>query len=208
MYYPLSIAGKTSVIFNILKHKEQLYTKPTEGIVYCYSVHSPDFDSLSSENIEFVQGIPSVESLEKWCTKFGGLHWILVFDDLIDSLVESHLATEIAIKYSHHYNFSTIISSQNIFFQGKGSRTQSLNSHYIILTRTCRDLKQINYLGSQIFPNQTKAFLAVYKDCMDHPIANQIPYLFISCHPLHTKRTCQLLTNIFPPYLLMVLYQF
>ncbi len=43
---------------------------------------------------------------------------------------------------------------QNIFAQGRSARVQALNSHYYILTRSTRDLRQISVLGGQMMPVQ------------------------------------------------------
>ena len=40
---------------------------------------------------------------------------------------------------SHHHNLSVIYIVQNLFHQGKGSRSISLNSYYLVLFKNPRD---------------------------------------------------------------------
>ena len=97
---------------------------------------------------------------------------------------------------------------QNLFVQGKAARSQAVNSQFYLLTRTCRDLKQIAVFGGQMFPGQSKDFVAVYRDAVDKPLEKHLPgHLLVSCHPLRTNRNCQLLSNIFPPDGALVLYR-
>ena len=63
-------------------------------------------------------------------------------------------------------------------------------------------------LGSQLFPGKGSKFMDVYLDSVDHPMEKQdIPHLYVSCHPVKTERNFQLLSSIFPPGGSMVLYR-
>jgi hypothetical protein len=52
--------GKTSLLINILKHRDALIENPPTRIIYCYSVFQEAFRSLESINIEFIQGLPDL----------------------------------------------------------------------------------------------------------------------------------------------------
>jgi hypothetical protein len=151
-----------------------------------------------------------MEELEGYIERFRGKHFLLICDDLMSELAESSMAQDITTKLGHHRGegISFIRISQNLFAPGKAARTQALNSQYYILTRTCRDLKQISVLGSQMFPGKSSQFVQAYKDAVDNPLTTDAPpHLLVSCHPLKTQRGCQLLSNIFPPGGRMVLYR-
>ena len=53
---------------------------------------------------------------------------------------------------------SVIYIVQNLFHQGKGSRSISLNSHYLLLFKNPRDKLQILTLAKQMYPGQTDFF--------------------------------------------------
>ena len=58
---------------------------------------------------------------------------------------------------------------QNLFHQGKGSRSISLNSHYLVLFKNPRDKLQILKLARQIYPGQTDFFLNQYEEAVKRP---------------------------------------
>ncbi|CAC5392368.1 unnamed protein product [Mytilus coruscus] len=78
----------------------------------------------------------------------------------------------------------------NLYCKGKAMRTASLNCHYFVLFRNYRDQLQIQTIGKQIFPGQSKYFLDAYKK------ATSVAYrpLIIYLNP-HTDKTYQLTTD-------------
>ena len=60
---------------------------------------------------------------------------------------------------SHHRNLSVIYIVQNLFHQGKGTCSISLNSPYLVLFKNSRDKLQILILAKQMYPGQTDFFL-------------------------------------------------
>ena len=203
-----SFSGKTTLLMEILKYRNQLFSQPVRGVVYAYSEYQEAFKDPPGGPVHFHYGLPSEEELKGYIRKFEGHHFLLVFDDLMAQMSESSLIQDIMTKIAHHSNATTITLCQNIFPSGRSARTQAVNSHYYILTRTCRDLKQISVLGSQMFPGKTKEFTKIYRDAVDNPMNDAYPpHLLISCHPFKTRRDCQLLSNLFPPGGNIILYR-
>ena len=201
-------SGKSSLCFEILKYRQELFSQPVKGVVYCYSEYQEIFNHPPGGDVHFHYGIPSPEELEQYIKGFGGEHFLLVTDDLMTEMAKSSMAQDICTKMSHHRNFSCLNILQNIFVQGKTARNQALNSQFFLLTRTCRDVKQIAILGSQLFPGKTKQFAEIYQDAVDNPLNDKIaPHLLVACHPFKTRRGCQLMANIFPPDGVRVLYR-
>ena len=58
---------------------------------------------------------------------------------------------------------------QNLFMQGKTSRTISLNTNYMVLFKNPRDKYQIMLIAKQMFPCKTKYFLEAFNDATDMP---------------------------------------
>ena len=85
----------------------------------------------------------------------------MILDDLMEEMANSALGQDIFTKLSHHRMFSCINVQQNLFVQGRTARSQAVNSQFYLLTRTCRDLKQISVLGAQMFPGKTADFVKV-----------------------------------------------
>ena len=74
---------------------------------------------------------------------------------------------------SHHRNLSVIYIVQNLFHQGKGSRSISLNSHYLVFFKNPRDKLQILTLAKQMYPGQTNFFLNQYEEAVKRPFGQE-----------------------------------
>ncbi len=185
---------------DILRYRQHIFSQPVNGVIYCYSEMQEAFNNPPGGPVKFHYGLPSREELDAYIENFGGQFFILIVDDMMSELSESTVFQDCSTKLSHHKNFSFISISQNIFNQGKSARTQSLNSHFYLLTRTCRDLKQISTLGGQLFPGSGSKFLEIYRDAVDNPHSRgHTPALLVNCHPLSTNRDSQLMANVFAP---------
>jgi hypothetical protein len=193
-------SGKTTFVMDILRYRQHLFSQQVEGVIYCYSEMQESFRSPPGGPVKFHYGLPSEEELERYISSFKGKFFLLIVDDMMSEVSNSSVFQDCSTKMCHHRNFTLISIAQNIFVQGKKSRTQSLNSHFYILTRTCRDLRQIITLGGQLFPGKGSKFLEIYKDAVDNPLRKgTTPALIVNCHPLTTNRNCQLLADIFGP---------
>ena len=202
-------SGKSTLCFEILKYRQELFSQPVKGVIYCYSEYQDIFKNPpGGSDVLFHYGIPTSDELERYIERFEGEHFLFIMDDLMTEMAKSSLGQDMYTKMSHHRNFSCLNIVQNVFVQGKAARNQALNSQFFILTRTCRDVKQISILGSQLFPGKSAQFVQVYQDAVDNPFnPNAVPHLMIACHPFKTKRGCQLMSNLFPPDAPRVLYR-
>ena len=72
-------------------------------------------------------------------------------------------------KGSHHRNVTILYLVQNIFDQGKSSRTVSLNSHYIVVFRNLRDQSQFRTMASQLLPKNSQWLIDAYADATVRP---------------------------------------
>ena len=154
-------SGKTSICMGILRYRQQLFTEPVAGTVYFYSEMQPAYKNGDIGPVYWHQGVPTIEQLEGYISKFQGKFFLMCFDDLFGQLVDSDIARDITTKYTHHRNFTCLAITQNIFAQGRQARNQAVNSHFYILTRTTRELKQISMLGDQMQPGKGRRLLEV-----------------------------------------------
>jgi len=67
----------------------------------------------------------------------------MVIDDHMEDAGGDERIVNLFTKGSHHRNLSVIYILQNVFHQGKGSRSISLNSHYLVHFKNPRDQLQI-----------------------------------------------------------------
>ena len=111
---------------------------PTK-IIYFYKRWQPLYDEIMKHvpHIEFTQGIPyNIKDDDYFDTKFPTL---FILDDQMRDSANSSDICELFTEGSHHRNLSVICLVQNMFYQGKESRTMSLNTQYLVLFKSPRD---------------------------------------------------------------------
>ncbi len=92
----------------------------------------PLYDNvLKLYDIKFVQGIP--ESLNDDDLLPVTKPNLLIVDDLMQQASANSELQRVFTQYVHHRNLSAIYIVQNLFVQGKSSRTISLNANYMIV---------------------------------------------------------------------------
>ena len=148
-----------------------MYTIPPEKILYAYGVHQKKFDELESGviNLNTHHGLPTREMIEELKSANDEGHSLLVLDDLMDEICKSSEMCSLFTRDVHHSRISIIMISQNVYHQSRYSRTISLNTSYLILLKTCRDLQQIHFLSRQMFPGTPKRLVEAYKDATRNP---------------------------------------
>ncbi len=187
-------SGKTKFAYKCLQNIDDMFeTTPPEKILYCYGIYQSLFDEMQMtvKSIHFHKGIPTTDYIDEFIQ--GKTHCMIILDDLMDQTVKN---TEIELLFTrgaHHKGITVMYINQNMFNQGKHARTISLNTHYIILLRSPRQVSQIQHLGQQIFPRRSKALVESYEDCMRLPFG----YLLINLSP-YAEENERLMTRIFP----------
>ena len=116
---------------------------------------------VTVQNIEFVKGIPS--DLE-YDTFFDINKRNLMVIDV--QMAGDKRIVNLFTRGSHHRNLSVIYVVQNLFHQGKGSRSISLISHSLVLLKNPRDKLQILTLAKQMYPGQTDFFIKRYDEAV------------------------------------------
>ena len=94
---------------------------------------------------------------------------LIVFDDQMIDASKDKRIVNLFSRGSHHRNLSEIYIVQNLFHQGKGSRSISLNGHYLLLFMNPRDKLQNLTLAKQMYPGQTYFFLNQYEEAPKRP---------------------------------------
>ena len=87
------------------------------------------------------------------------------------------------------HNLRVIRLVQNFYYQGKESRTMSLNSQYLALFNNSRDQQQITVI---MYPGQSEKFLSTYRMATFKPFG----YLLIDLKP-DTPNDKRLWLNVF-----------
>ena len=182
--------GKTQFVTKLIQQHDQVVDKRFDKIVWCYGEYQLGYASMARDMpfIEFHEGIPSnMEGL--FDRRQSNL---IILDDLMSQANQDQRVSHLFTKGSHHRNLSVILISQNLFHQGRESRTISLNAHYMILFKNPRDSSQIIHLAKQIYPQNGKFLQEAYRDATSKPYG----YLMIDLKP-ETDDRIRLRTNVF-----------
>lgn len=191
-----SMAGKTVLTMNLLRNSSSMYTVPPRRIVYAYGVYQKVFGELEADlsNVTLHEGLPGKELIENIGSEDPDDHSLLVLDDLMDEICKSAEMCALFTRDVHHRRISVIMLTQNLYHQSKYSRTISLNTSYLILMKTCRDLQQIHHLSRQMFPSTPKRLLEAYEDATHRPRG----YLVVNNLTGSGDDDIRLSTNILP----------
>jgi hypothetical protein len=182
-------SGKTIWTYKVLRNLD-VFKEPPDAMLYCYGVWQNLFEDIEMiPNMTMHQGLP--DNLDDWAPQ--AKHRLIIIDDLMDKVVNDMEMSLLFTQGCHHKHISIIYITQNLYLQGKYSRTISLNTQYIVLFRSLRDVSQISLLGRQMFPGKSKLLTQVYTDVMKVPYA----YLIIDSSP-HSNPQYRLRTHIFP----------
>ena len=186
-------SGKTVWVQSLLQQAQTVIDQPPERIIWCYSQWQNAYTQLLMmiPTIEFVKGIP--ESLENDTYLDVNIRNLIVIDDQMIEAGKDNRIVNLFTKGSHHRSLSVVYIVQNLFHQGKGNRSISLNSHYLVLFKNPRDKLQILTLAKQMYPSETAWFIKEYEEAVRRPYG----YLFVDLRPTTPDR-CRLRTNVLP----------
>lgn len=185
--------GKTYWVNKLLSY--DMFTRPVSSVLYCYGIYQDFYDTMK-ENlrkkcpVRFLQGLPSLIEVDN--LNDGNFH-IIIFDDLMESLVRNADMVQIFTKMCHHMHFTAILLSQNLFQPGPYARTISLNCHIFILFSNKRDESQVRTLARQLYPSKWKRFMDMYQEEMQHSFS----YLVVDCTPSQPPEI-KVRTGVFP----------
>jgi len=178
-----SFCGKTTLVFQFLRHLDKLCYPPPRKIYYIYSYWQDLFDGLKDK----------VCFLKSFMDFNVDLHEqsVLICDDLQYRTENDpnirHSMVELFTATTHHKNLITICLLQNIFNQKNNlCRFLSLNCGTIIVFRNKRDFNNNFRLATQIM---TLSFAKEFRkmelqshkkyDYIVFDISSDIPYPFI-----------------------------
>lgn len=183
--------GKTHLIYEIIKHRRELFTKPIEHVLFVYSDYQPGFYDLEREdpNVVFTNNIFDIEN-------FNHRPGLIICDDQMDLLAKRdvrELITRYFIKHIHHRDLSFCLTTQNLY--AKGMRDINLNGQFLLLTDNPRDRGSISVVARQICPSRSKFIQDAYVQAVTR---RPFGYLVIDLHPQNKMYKYFLRSNLFP----------
>ena len=153
-------SGKTAWVRSLLQQASETIYPPPERIVWCYSQWQPAYTEMlvAMPHIEFIKGIPT--ALKQDSCYYMNKQNVIVFDgQMIDASKDKRIVNLFTRGY--HRNLREIYIVQNLFHQGKGIRSISLNGHYLLLFKNPREKLQNLTLAKQMCPGQNYRWFSV-----------------------------------------------
>lgn len=185
-------SGKTTILYSILKDRNQIFKKAPKYVVLYYSVWQDIYTKFKKEGLvdNFYEGIPDEKSFIDLVSPYKNVGGSLcLFDDLGASLKTGQLDfIKLYSVTSHHFNVTPFLVLHNLF--EPHLRSISLNCHHFFLSKSSRDLGQLSSLSRQSFGRSN-----YLPKCMsDASNRLQFPYLHInfnpSCNDILRVTTC------------------
>lgn len=194
-----SSSGKTTLMFEILRQSNEMFTQPPVQIIYAYGAWQNKFTEMqqSIPNIEFFDGLPTRQDLDSWADD--RQHRVLVLDDLMSVAEQDKTTLDLFTKHSHHMNISVFFLVQNLFSGGKYFRTISLQAHYFIIFKNRRDENSVYTFSRQLFPTGTAFFMDAYRKATKEKYS----YILVDISP-HSNADYSLRSQILPGQVLSV----
>lgn len=191
-----SYAGKTVFLDKLIQHRHILFDEPLKNVYWFYGVEQPLFHrKLREEGIILEEGLPkSFEAIKPYS--------MIIMDDLMSEIPHSKAVTSLFTRIAHHRHCFVIMVTQNMFSKDPHSRTQHLNTQYLVTFKNPRDSLQIRTLGSQMFPGKKGFLPAVFENATAQPHS----YLLIDSHQ-ETNDAVRLRSRIFLNETPMIAYQ-
>lgn len=181
-----SNSGKTWLIRDLIENADRVLSIPPVECYFFYGCDQPIYADIKTIiPIHFVEGVPIWSELPK-----DKKPRLLIIDDGMSSLASNSEVADIFTKYSHHFNYSILIVTQNLFLQGKYFRTISLNCQYLFLLNSIRDTGTIKTLSTQM--GLGKFLFECYEDAMK----SKFGHLFLNLRPESDINT-RVRTNFF-----------
>ena len=154
--------GKTRLMFDLIRDRAKVCTEPPTEIVYCYGAWQDGFDEWR-EVVTFHEGFLDPSAA---VPMDGQPRWMIV-DDLLEEVTGKESLNNSFTKHSHHRNLSVFFLTQNVF--RKGTRTVSLNTHYMFLFKNPRDKQMVDNLAKQAFPGRVPGVRRAYEMATSEP---------------------------------------
>ena len=177
--------GKTRFVRRILE--ERLIEPFPTRLLWVYGEWQRDYDEVKNiyPEIEFMNGYTDdiYDSLEP------SERNLLILDDQMSEASDTKSLAKLFTKGSHHRNVTILYLVQNMFDQGKSSRTVSLNSHYTVVFRNLRDQSQFRTMAHQLLPKNSQWLVEAFTEATERPYGYLVIDNSPQCDPVFRFRT-------------------
>lgn len=184
--------GKSTFVKRFLAYADSMCTVRFARILLYYGEWQEAYRELGA-NIEFHEGLPQSSDFSHDPQNAK----LVIVDDLMRETAAGGSGgaaiVDLFTKGAHHKNLSVMFLTQNLFQQGPGQRSLSLNASYIVAFKNPRDRSQIYHLARQVYPEEPRVVQEAFFDSTSRPHG----FLLLDLKQ-STPENCRLRTDIFP----------
>ena len=141
--------GKTTFVARLLRNASAMIDPPPERITWYYGEWQSAYENLNIPDVRLEEGLPTSFDSD-------GKRGLVVLDDLMAET--DGRVTNLFTKKSQHSNTSVIYLVQNLFPKNKESRTISLNSQYMVISRTLEMRRRSPTWPNRCTPGEARSF--------------------------------------------------
>jgi hypothetical protein len=158
-------SGKTRWLSKLIEHRKDMFREVPVATHYCYKEWQSEIfgEMEKSDEVNFHEGLPSLDSIKSWSAQVNGRHMLLILDDLQMEVCKTPEMSTLFTVLSHHSNCSVFAVVHNLYPRGNSCiRDLFLNVHYVCLFNSKRDKLQISHLARQVVTGNTNASFSTY----------------------------------------------
>ena len=166
-----TMAGKSQMIEQLLRHNEELFSSPFEQVLICLPAFHADIDFQNAEkfkahinNVDVRVGLP--QNWEDYAHP--EKHTLCVIDDMSADMYSNPALLAAITAHSHHLNISFIMTTQNYYTQGKFGTTIRANCSDFIFMEDKGNTRILKTIGSQIFPETPNILTEAMRFCIEN----------------------------------------
>ena len=167
-----------------------MFSPPPDKVLYAFGIWQRAFENLEKcfPYVELHEGLPSLEKIRQFA--LAGTNRVVVLDDLMHEVLKFRDMDNLFCRCAHHLGITIIYITQNIYCSGRWSRNINLNTHYLVLMKSVRDINQIKTIAQQT--GMGKLLTEAYQDVHKEPYS----YLLVDLSP-NASDDFKLLSHIF-----------
>jgi hypothetical protein len=196
-FFQPSMAGKSSMVLEMLKFRKQLFTTEFSKIIYC--VPERHLDNQRQFLTSLTRVCPEVE-IRGGQVNYGDIRGttlpkLIVFDDYQLSM-NTELLDTIFSQDSHHYSTSCILVLHD-YFQSKTTRTLYRSVNYRFIFNDIGNQRYIQTISMQTLANPmllTTAFVKLERYCPNL----RFQCLLLDSHPMSPLKQFSVRGNFLP----------
>lgn len=196
LLYGNPMSGKSTLIKNFIDQRQRVFDAKLDYVVYFYGEKSKTVQDLEEQEqyhgfVKTVENLPDDPSEYIQKNKKG----LLIFDDLMEEIVNSKSMVDLVTKKCQHQSASWIVTFQNAFHRGSERLSITRAAQYIVIFDSPLDKSVPLILANRIMPENRKAFLDIFRE------ATKAPYHYLFCDGRQgTPNDARLRGNLFDLY--------